>query len=53
MKSSIDLDRNVCVMPSEMEPQRQKTTCASNEDLDYPAHSRSLIRFFTVRILDS
>ena len=39
-----------------MEPQRQKTylrTCAASEDSDQPAHSRSLIRIFTRRILDS
>ena len=38
------------------EPQRQKTylrTCAPSEDSDQPAHSRSLIRTFTRRILDS
>ena len=37
-------------------PQRQKKdlwTCAPSEDSDQPAHSRSLIRIFTVRILDS
>ena len=37
------------------EPERQKTylrTCVSNEDSDQPAHSRSLIRIFTERILD-
>ena len=31
------------------EPKRQESSCAPNED----AHSRSLIRFFTGRILDS
>ena len=37
-------------------PQRQKTylrTCAPSEDSDQPAHSRSLIRIFPWRILDS
>ena len=36
--------------------QSQKTyllTCAPSEDSDQPAHSRSLIRIFTERILDS
>ena len=39
-----------------MEPWRQKAyiqTCAHSEDSDQPAHSRSLIRIFTGRILDS
>ena len=39
-----------------LEPQRQKTylwTCAPSEDSDQTAHSRSLIRIFTGRILDS
>ena len=37
------------------EPQRQKylRTCALSEDSDQTAHSRSLIRIFTGRILDS
>ena len=38
------------------EPQRQETylhTRAPSEDSDQPAHSRSLIRIFTGRILDS
>ena len=37
------------------EPKRQNTyleTCAPSEDSDQPAHSRSLIRIFTERILD-
>ena len=41
---------------NEMEPLRQKTylrTCAPSEDSDQPAHSRSLIRIFTWRILDN
>ena len=38
------------------EPQRKKTyhvKCASSEGSDQPAHSRSLIRIFTCRILDT
>ena len=38
------------------ESQHGKTylrTCAPSEDSDQPAHSRSLIRIFTERILDS
>ena len=38
------------------ESQRQKTylrICVPDEDLDQPAHSLSLIRIFTGRILDS
>ena len=38
------------------EPQCQKTylwICAPSEDSNQPAHSRSLVRIFTVRILDS
>ena len=38
------------------EPQGQKPylqTCAPSEDSDQPAHSRSLIRIFTGRMLDS
>ena len=36
------------------EPQRKKTyqlTCAPNEDSNQPAHPRSLIRVFVVKIL--
>ena len=38
------------------EQQHEKThlrTCPPSEDSDQPAHSRSLIRIFTGRILDS
>ena len=43
-------------MKSTYESQRRKTylqKCAPSEDSDQPAHSRSLIRIFTGRILDS
>ena len=53
MNKKVEL--NISVLLS-FEPQRLKTylrTCVPNEDSDQPAHSRSLIRIFTVRILDS
>ena len=32
---------------------RNHRTCAPSEDLDHPAHSHSLIRIFSGRILDT
>ena len=45
-----------CLSAIKYAPPRLETylrTCAPSEDSDQPAHSRSLIRIFTVRIFDS
>ena len=50
------LDKVLHISPGKHLSQRQKTnlrTCAPSENSDQPAHSRSLIRIFTGRILNS
>ena len=56
IRSALKGGKNVLNSHFTFEPQRQNAylqTCAPSEDSDQPAHSRSLIKIFSMRTFDS